>query len=75
MYLKITTCTARAVTKTTITTTRTAMTATYGVSESCVDLNTPNNLKIYLKNSYILNLTLNLIRQFKLNQSIYFVDC
>lgn len=64
MYLKITTCTARAVTRKTITTTRTTMTATYGVSESCVDLNTPKNLKIYLKNSYILNLTLNLIRQF-----------
>lgn len=64
MYLKITTCTARVVTRTTMTTTRTAMTATYDVSESFVDLNTSNNLEIYLKNSYILNLTLNLIRQF-----------
>lgn len=52
MYLKITTFTARAVTRTTITTTRTAMTATYGVSESCVDLNTPKNLEIYLKKLY-----------------------
>lgn len=45
MYLKTTAPTARMVTRTMMTTTRTVITATYGVSDPCVDFNTPKNLR------------------------------